>query len=47
MGDIVERLYRLDADHCGVIGGLGEGAREIERLRSVDAALKLAKATKP
>jgi hypothetical protein len=31
--DIVDRLHRLDADHCGVIDGLGEAAREITRLR--------------
>ncbi len=31
--DIVDRLYRLDADHCGVINAFGEAAREITRLR--------------
>ncbi len=33
--DIVDRLYRLDADHCGVINAFGEAAREIERLRAL------------
>jgi hypothetical protein len=31
--DIVDRLYRLDADHCGVIDAFGQAAREIARLR--------------
>ncbi len=34
--DIVDRLYRLDADHCGVINAFGEAAREITRLRALE-----------
>jgi hypothetical protein len=38
--DIVDRLHRLDADHCGVIDGLGEAAREITRLRCALRAVR-------
>lgn len=37
--DIVDRLHRLDADHCGVIDAFGEAAREISRLRAIRAEM--------
>ena len=33
--ELIDRLYRRDAEYCGVVNEFGEGAREIARLRAI------------